>query len=66
VGWVVSKLNDQHAFLYASAAGLSGGLEIGDKVGFGISHPCTAFDRWQLIPMVDEGYGVVDLVRTFF
>jgi D-serine deaminase-like pyridoxal phosphate-dependent protein len=66
VGWVVSKLNDQHAFLYASAAGLSGGLEIGDKVGFGISHPCTAFDRWQLIPMVDDGYGVVDLVRTFF
>ena len=31
----------------------------------GISHPCTAFDKWQLIPVVDDGH-VVDVIRTFF
>ena len=32
----------------------------------GISHPCTAFDKWQLIPVMDEDYRIVDVVRTFF
>jgi D-serine deaminase-like pyridoxal phosphate-dependent protein len=31
----------------------------------GLSHPCTVFDKWQLLPVVD-GTRVVDLVRTFF
>jgi len=35
-------------------------------VCLGISHPCTAFDKWQLIPVVDEEYRIVDVVRTFF
>jgi D-serine deaminase-like pyridoxal phosphate-dependent protein len=55
----VTALNDQHAFVRHE------GLEVGDWVGLGVSHPCTTFDKWQLIPVV-AGEVVVDLVRTFF
>ncbi len=61
VGASVTALNDQHAFLALT----EGGVEVGDWVGLGVSHPCTVFDKWQLIPVVD-GTTVVDLVRTFF
>ena len=58
----ITALADQHAFLaYGDATRLS----IGDVVACGISHPCTAFDKWQLIPVV-EGEHVVDVIRTFF
>jgi D-serine deaminase-like pyridoxal phosphate-dependent protein len=62
-GSVVTKLNDQHAYL-----GLGGddSVEVGDWLGFGISHPCTVFDKWQLIPEIDADYRVVGLIRTFF
>jgi D-serine dehydratase len=39
---------------------------VGDLVRFGISHPCTTFDRWQLIYLVDDAYTVVDAIRTYF
>ena len=32
----------------------------------GISHPCTAFDKWRFIPIVDDAYDVIDGVLTFF
>jgi D-serine deaminase-like pyridoxal phosphate-dependent protein len=38
---------------------------VGDWVDCGPSHPCTVFDKWQLLPVVD-GDTVVDLVRTWF
>ena len=59
----VFDLNDQHAYLRVSAGD---GLAVGDLVGCGISHPCTAFDKWRLIPVVDDDYTVVDAVHTFF
>lgn len=58
----VTALNDQHAYL--ASAGHR--VEVGDWVGFGVSHPCTTFDKWQLIPVLDDADRVVDLVRTFF
>jgi D-serine deaminase-like pyridoxal phosphate-dependent protein len=58
----VVKMNDQHAYLRSS----EGDLEVGDHLGCGISHPCTAFDKWPLLPVVDDGYDVVDAVRTLF
>jgi len=60
---VVTKLNDQHAYLR-----LGGGdnAEVGDWLGFGISHPCTVFDKWQLIPELDADGRVVGMIRTFF
>ena len=59
----VTALNDQHAFVRLEPGTQ---LEVGDRVGFGISHPCLAFDRWSLIPLVDDDYTVVGAIRTFF
>jgi D-serine deaminase-like pyridoxal phosphate-dependent protein len=56
----VTALNDQHAFLQ-----LGSPVSVGDWIGLGLSHPCTVFDKWQLLPVVD-GTTVVDLVRTYF
>jgi D-serine deaminase-like pyridoxal phosphate-dependent protein len=61
VGWETTELNDQHAFLRGSGTP----LEVGDLVGFGISHPCTTLDKWRVIPLVDDET-VVGAVRTFF
>lgn len=58
-GWRISRLNDQHAFLeYPSSAT----LDVGDRIGCGISHPCGAFDRWRCIPVVDAA----DIVRAVY
>jgi D-serine dehydratase len=62
-GFRVTGLNDQHAYL---AVPEDGPLEIGDMVAFGISHPCTTFDKWQLLYVVDDDYRVVEALRTFF
>ncbi|GAA3431320.1 D-serine deaminase-like pyridoxal phosphate-dependent protein [Kutzneria kofuensis] len=60
-GASISALNDQHAYLRLG----SQQVEVGEWVRCGLSHPCTVFDKWQLLPVVD-GTRVVDLVRTFF
>ncbi|MGH6884644.1 MAG: amino acid deaminase, partial [Geminicoccales bacterium] len=62
-GFAVTKLNDQHAYL---AVPDHSPLEVGDMVSFGISHPCTTFDKWQLLYLVDDDYRVVEAIRTFF
>jgi D-serine deaminase-like pyridoxal phosphate-dependent protein len=62
-GMIVTSLNDQHAYVRLPEADP---LAVGDLVGCGISHPCTAFDKWRLIPVVDDDYTVVDAVATFF
>lgn len=61
--YAVTELNDQHAYVHIPAVDP---LAPGDIVGFGISHPCTAFDKWRLIPVVDDDYWVIDAVRTLF
>ncbi|MGW0846320.1 alanine racemase [Streptomyces sp. NPDC002787] len=62
-GITVTGLSDQHAWL-RTAAGAA--LEVGDWVGLGLSHPCTSFDKWKLIPVAEADGTVVDYVRTFF
>ncbi|MFJ6834626.1 amino acid deaminase [Streptomyces sp. NPDC091209] len=62
-GIEVSGLSDQHAWL-RTAPGAD--LEVGDWFGMGLSHPCTSFDKWQLIPLVEADGTVVDYIRTFF
>ena len=59
----VRGLNDQHAHIIVEPAS---GLSPGDLIGCSISHPCTAFDRWRVIPVVDDSYTVRDAVLTFF
>jgi hypothetical protein len=29
-------------------------VRVGDLVGCGISHPCTTFDKWRWMPVVDD------------
>ena len=62
-GVQISRLNDQHAYLELPYAH---GFEVGDLLGFGISHPCTTFDKWRLLTVVDDDYNVVSAVRTYF
>ena len=62
-GWWVEKLNDQHAYLGIAEGH---GLAVGDRVALGISHPCTTFDKWRWMPIVDDGYDVVDALVTWF
>jgi D-serine deaminase-like pyridoxal phosphate-dependent protein len=57
------RLDDQHCYLQL-ADGTE--LEPGEVVCFGVSHPCTTFDKWRVIPVVDDDYRVVDAVHTFF
>ncbi|MET0450657.1 MAG: alanine racemase [Mycobacterium sp.] len=61
----VTKLNDQHAYLRVGQAD-RGVVEVGAWIEFGVSHPCTVFDKWQMIPVLDDDRRVVELVRTFF
>jgi len=61
--WRITKLNDQHAYLDLPA---DADLMVGDLLGCGISHPCTTFDKWQLLIEVDDAYNVIGGLRTFF
>jgi D-serine deaminase-like pyridoxal phosphate-dependent protein len=59
----VTKLDDQHAHLSVPE---ESPLAPGDLICLGISHPCTTFDKWRVIPVVDEEYRVIDAIHTFF
>jgi len=58
---VIEKLNDQHGYLRTSAD-----FQLAQLIGLGISHPCTTFDKWRLVPLVNDNYDVVDCLQTFF
>ncbi|MEV8537722.1 amino acid deaminase [Streptomyces sp. NPDC051572] len=62
-GVEVTGLSDQHAWLRTAP---EADLEVGDWIGMGLSHPCTSFDKWQLIPVAEADGTVVDYIRTFF
>ena len=61
--WKVSALNDQHAYLRFDA---DAAPQVGDLVGLGISHPCTTFDKWRWMAVVNDDYDVVDAIVTHF
>jgi D-serine dehydratase len=62
-GYKVFKSNDQHAYLRLPP---DSDLSVGDLVGSGISHPCTAFDKWRNLLVVDSARKITGAVRTFF
>ncbi|MHB8294064.1 MAG: type III PLP-dependent enzyme domain-containing protein [Acidimicrobiales bacterium] len=66
-GMEITRLDDQHSYLRLPA-GQPGepDLAVGDLLGFGISHPCTAFDKWRVIPLVDDGYRLTGAIHTYF
>jgi D-serine dehydratase len=61
--YVISALSDQHAHMRVPAGHV---LKVGDLVGLGISHPCTTFDKWKLLFVVDDHYNVTAAVETYF
>ena len=61
--WRIDALNDQHAFLRGDADTMPA---VGERIGCAISHPCTAFDKWRTVLVVDDDYRVVDAVSTWF
>ncbi|MDJ0396102.1 amino acid deaminase [Rhodococcus sp. G-MC3] len=64
----ITALNDQHAFLRFPDD--DDVVPVGSVVRLGLSHPCTAFDKWRLVPVIDDADSdnprVVDLIHTFF
>ena len=68
-GITVTAVNDQHGFLSFDPTGTPP-VQVGDELRLGLSHPCTAFDKWMLVPVIDDPDAddpvVVDLIRTWF
>ena len=65
--WEITALNDQHAYLKFNPATPS--LEhpqVGQLIGSGISHPCTTFDKWRWMPVVDDHYLAISAVSICF
>lgn len=59
----VVRLDDQHAYIDVPA---ESPLQPGDLISLGISHPCTTFDKWKLLYIVDDALVVTGSVRTYF
>ena len=63
----VAAMNDQHTFVRGEQ---TESMRIGEIMRLGLSHPCTAFDKWRLIPVVanhgEADPQVLDLIHTFF
>ncbi|ALE04998.1 hypothetical protein AL755_05010 [Arthrobacter sp. ERGS1:01] len=57
----VHKLFDHHAVLLGAS-----GVAVTDIVEMGISHPCSAFDRWPEYLATDAAGAVVDVWHTDF
>ncbi|MDQ0102903.1 D-serine deaminase-like pyridoxal phosphate-dependent protein [Paenarthrobacter nicotinovorans] len=69
VGAEITSVNDQHSFLTFNPDTTT--VRPGDVVRLGLSHPCTAFDKWTVIPVLRDStpggdQTVVDLIHTFF
>ncbi|RJF85958.1 alanine racemase [Sphingomonas cavernae] len=62
-GHATMRLDDQHAYLDVPE---DSPLQVGDLIAFGISHPCTTFDRWPALYLVDEARAIIGAIRTFF
>jgi D-serine dehydratase len=58
----VSGMNDQHGYL----VGPTEHIRVGDLLCLGIGHPCSTFDRWQVLPLVEDDLTVSGAIRTFF
>jgi D-serine deaminase-like pyridoxal phosphate-dependent protein len=58
----VTKMNDHHTYVAVASSPVGPG----DLLRFGLSHPCTAFDKWRDIPVVDDDHHVVDVLHTYF
>ncbi|MFJ9993577.1 amino acid deaminase [Pseudomonas putida] len=62
-GCVIEAVSDQHAHVRVP---VDSHFAVGDVISLGVSHPCTTFDKWRLLYLVDDDYRVANVVQTFF
>lgn len=62
--WRIEALSDQHAHMRFDPAGPA--PRLGDRVALGISHPCTTFDKWRWMALVDEQARITGAIHTCF
>ncbi len=55
--------NDQHCYMEYPAGD---DIAVGDLIACGISHPCTAFDKWDVLYAIDDDFNVLGALKTFF
>jgi D-serine dehydratase len=63
-GWQVQALSDQHAHMAFSPDGVC--PQVGDRVALGISHPCTTFDKWRWMAVMDDDGRISGAVSLHF
>lgn len=63
----VTDLNDQHTLISVPE---DSDYAVGDVLKLGLSHPCTTFDKWRALVMVDDARTAmpraIDLITTDF
>jgi D-serine dehydratase len=62
-GMSTHTMNDQHLYLNLSKETK---VNLGDLISFGIVHPCTTFDKWRTMVVVDSNYRIVSIIDTYF
>lgn len=62
--WRVEALSDQHAHMHFDTAGQA--PQVGDRIALGISHPCTTFDKWRWMALVDDEARITGAISTRF
>lgn len=62
-GCEIFASNDQHAYMRVPE---TASVKVGDRIGLGVSHPCTTFDKWQILFLVNDAYDIVGALKTFF
>lgn len=62
--WQVQALSDQHAHMAFDAQGLW--PQVGDRIALGISHPCTTFDKWRWMALIEDDGRISGAISTHF
>jgi D-serine deaminase-like pyridoxal phosphate-dependent protein len=62
-GWQMAAVSDQHAHMTVPPGH---GAEVGDLIALGPSHPCTTFDKWRVVHLVDDDYNLLEAIPTYF
>jgi D-serine dehydratase len=62
-GLTLVALSDEHAHV---VIGSGCEVAVGDVVTLGISHPCTALERWRVVPLIDRAGRVLEAMPTYF
>lgn len=62
--WKVKALSDQHAHMVFNADGVW--PQVGDRVALGISHPCTTFDKWRWMAIIEDDGRISGAISTHF